>query len=47
MALEPFFLEVVGCPDTKRPLRLADDNLNLAFKAGLQDVWRAHDGRCP
>lgn len=38
MALEPFFLEVVACPDTKRPLRLADaallSRLNAAADKG-------------
>ena len=38
MALEPFFLEVVACPETKRPLKLADaallGRLNAAAEKG-------------
>lgn len=35
MALEAFFLEVVACPDTKRPLRLADGALLARLNAAV------------
>ena len=46
MALEPFFLEVVACPETRRPLRLADAELlaklNVAIdKKKLKDKTQA------
>ncbi len=38
MALEPFFLDIVACPETKQKLRLADaallDKLNAAIDKG-------------
>ena len=36
MALEAFFLEVVACPETKRPLRLADAALLLKLNAAIE-----------
>jgi uncharacterized protein YbaR (Trm112 family) len=35
MALEPFFLEVVACPETHRPLRLADPALLAKLNAAV------------
>ncbi len=42
MALEAFFLEVVACPDTKRPLKLADAPL-LAKINALVDKKKLKD----
>lgn len=42
MALEAFFLEVVACPDTKRPLKLADAAL-LAKLNALVDKKKLKD----
>lgn len=42
MALEAFFLEVVACPDTKRPLKLADAAL-LAKMNALVDKKKLKD----
>ncbi|MDP2339734.1 MAG: hypothetical protein Q8O67_02150 [Deltaproteobacteria bacterium] len=36
MALEPFFLEVVACPETHRPLRLADAELLAKLNAFIE-----------
>lgn len=35
MALEPFFLEVVACPDTKQPLRVVDSELLAKLNAAI------------
>ena len=35
MALEPFFLDVVACPETRAPLRLADAALLARLNAAI------------
>ena len=36
VALEAFFLEVVACPETKRPLRVADGALLARLNAAVE-----------